>query len=322
MKAFLTGGTGFVGGRLARLLLERGDEVVALVRSPAKADGLRRLGCALAEGDLGAVTGSMLDGCDAVFHCAAVYEIGIRSSETASMWRINVEGTARVLDAAVEASVPSIVYVSTANVFGDTKGAVVDETFVRDVSRGFLSAYDETKYRAHELVLARVADGAPARIAIPGAVYGPGDTSQLGELIRRAMAGRLPYVSFPTAGVMACYVDDVAAGIAAVHDRGGVGEEYVLGGERVRMRELIDAAARAGGRKPPRFAMPTWVIRAMAPVASLAGPALGLPPNLHETISATDGVTYWADFGKAQRGLGYAPRSLEAGMADLARAAA
>jgi uncharacterized protein YbjT (DUF2867 family) len=82
MRASVTGATGFVGGRLARHLRERGDSVAALVRSPAKAASLRELGCELVEGDLEAISPRMLDGSDAVFHCAAVYEIGARPSET------------------------------------------------------------------------------------------------------------------------------------------------------------------------------------------------------------------------------------------------
>lgn len=301
MKAFVTGGTGFVGGRL--------------VRSRDKAGDLLASGCTLADGDLDAVSARLLEGCDAVFHCAAVYRIGVRSSEAAALWNVNVDGTGRVLAAAQDAGVGRVVYVSTANVLGNTRGEVADETSVRDLAQGFLSVYDETKYRAHELARERMAAGAPVLVALPGTVYGPGDTSQLGEQVRRAMAGRLPYVSFPTLGATACYVDDIAAGLLAVHDRGRPGEEYLLGGERTRMRDLIAAAARAAERRPPRFSMPTFVIRAVAPVAPVVGPLLGLPPNLRETIAASDGVTYWFDDAKARRELGYAPRDLETGLA-------
>jgi nucleoside-diphosphate-sugar epimerase len=84
------------------------------------------------------------------------------------------------------------------------------------------------------------------------------------------------------------------------------------------MRAIIDAAAAAAGRKPPRLTMPTAVVKAMAPLAPFVGPALGLPANLHETIRAADGVTYWATDAKARRELGYEARTLAQGMADLA----
>src|SRR5918999_6329141 len=120
MRAFLTGGTGFIGEHVARKLRERGDEVVALARSPEKASGLRELGCEIAEGDLSDVDAIArgLRGCDSAFHVAAVYKVGIPKSERRGMWEANVRGTERVLDAAIEAGVGRIVYVSTANVFG------------------------------------------------------------------------------------------------------------------------------------------------------------------------------------------------------------
>jgi nucleoside-diphosphate-sugar epimerase len=212
------------------------------------------------------------------------------------------------------------VYVSTINAFGDTRGQVVDETYERP-GADFVSAYDETKHLAHRAALDRIAAGAPILIAQPGAVYGPGDTSQLGGQIVDAQAGRLRYVSFPTLGVNAVHVDDVVTGLLLVHDRGRVGESYVLGGELTTMRELIARAAETAGRKPPRLTMPTALIKLSAPLAPLLGSSLGLPPNLRELVSASDGVTYWASDAKARRELGYAPRELETGLRETAAAA-
>ena len=318
MRVFVTGATGFLGGRLAGLLRRRDDQVVALVRSPARAGALAGLGCELVAGDLGGLPAGSLERCDLVVHAAAVYKVGVRPAEAAAMRGANVAGTERVIDAAVRAGVPRILYVSTVNVFGDTHGAIVDESHARDLSEGFLSAYDETKYRAHELARERAAGGAPVLIAMPGGIYGPGDTSQLGDQIRAAMAGRLRYVSFPTLGLNAGYVDDIAAGLLLIAERGALGESYVIGGEVTTMRALIDAAATAAGRRPPRLTMPGLAVKALAPLAPLVGPALGLPANLRETIRATDGVTYWATDAKARRELGYEARSLVQGMADLA----
>lgn len=318
MRSFVTGGTGFVGGRLARALRERGEDVVALVRSRARAETLAALGCELVEGDLDdtAAIAAALEGCDAAFHAAAVYRVGIARAEAAAMRATNVQGTEGVLDAAIAARVARIVYVSTANVFGDTRRAVVDETYVRPPGE-FVSAYDETKYLAHRAATERAAGGAPILIAAPGVVYGPGDTSQIGEQVRRAQAGTLRYVSFPTLGFNAVHVDDVVAGLFLVRERGRVGHTYVLGGELTTMRELVERAARAAGRKPPRLTMPTALVRAAAPLGPLVGPLLGQPPNLRELVSASHGVTYWASDAKARSELGYAPRELEAGLRDL-----
>jgi dihydroflavonol-4-reductase len=312
VRAFVTGGTGFVGSRLVRRLSERGDDVVALVRSPERAD---LSGAKLVAGDLsdrGLLAGAM-NACDAVFHLAADYRIGIPPSERAAMRATNVDGTENVLDAAIEAGVARILYVSTVNAFGNTRGRVVDERYQR-APNDYVSTYDETKYLAHRAAAERIAAGAPILIVQPGVVYGPGDHSVVGGQIERAAAGKLAYVSFPDLGVNAVFVDDVVDGILLVHDRGRVGEAYVLGGEVTTMRTLVETAAALAGRRAPRLTMPTWLIRPLVPVGSLVGRLTGTPPNLRELISASDGVTYWATDEKARRELGYAPRRLDEGL--------
>jgi dihydroflavonol-4-reductase len=318
VRAFVTGATGFVGGRLAHALRARGDDVVALVRSPDRSAGLAALGCELVHGDLddGDAIARGLDGCDAAFHAAAVYRIGITAREAAAMRETNVGGTERVLDAATRAGVARVVHVSTVNAFGDTHGEVVDEAYRRP-DDGLVSAYDETKLLAHRAAEERMRDGAPILIAQPGVVYGPGDPSQIGGQVRQAQTGKLRYVSFPDLGFNAVHVDDVAAGLLLVHDRGRVGESYVLGGELVRMRELIETAARVAGRRAPRLTMPTALVRAMAPAGRVVGPLFGQPPNLAELVRASAGVTYWASDAKARAELGYAPRDLETGLRDM-----
>lgn len=315
MRVFLTGGTGFLGGRLAAALRERGDEVVALVRSVARAQDLEGLGCELVEGDLGAddALRRAVEGCDAAVHAAAFYRIGVSGPDLERMEEVNVRGTERVLDAATAAGVSRIVYVSTVNVFGNTRGRIVDETYERPPGE-FVSAYDETKYGAHLAAEERIRRGAPVLIAQPGAVYGPGDESQIGEPLRLAQRGKLHFVTFPGLGFTAVYVDDVIQGIQLVLDRGRIGESYVLGGQPTTMLEAVRIAARAGGHSPPRLVMPTVLLRMLAPFGRFVGPLLGQPPNLRELITASDGVTYWATHEKAHRELGYTPRDLEAGL--------
>src|SRR5947208_8149707 len=225
MRAFVTGGTGFVGGHVVRKLRERGDDVVALVRSPQKAGQVRDLGCEIGRGDLGdeEVIRKAVVGCDAVFHVAAMYEVGIPESKKAAMYDANVKGTERVIDAAVEAGVGKIVYVSTVGVFGDTKGRVVDETYDREPT-GFMSYYEETKFFAHELAKDRISKGAPIVIVQPGGIYGPGDPSVVGTLIGIIRRFGLPLLVFPDAGFNLVYVEDVAEGILLAHDRGEIGE--------------------------------------------------------------------------------------------------
>ena len=311
----MTGATGFIGGRLAAKLRERGDEVVALVRNPDKAGDLERAGVELIEGDLANFDairrGS--EGADAVFHAAAIYKVGIPKSQHDEMYETNVRGTERVLDAAAQAGVPKIVYVSTINVFGNTKGEVVDESYRRP-GDDFLSYYDRTKYESHQVALDRIAKGAPVVIVQPGGVYGPNDHSEVGNLIDQFRAGKLPLIPFPETGLNMVHVDDVADGCILAHDQGQIGESYVLGGEITTMRGLLEKVAQIDGKKPPKRAMPTGLMKAMAPAGPVVGKIMGMAPNMRELISASDGVTYWGKDDKARSQLGYAPRDLETGL--------
>src|SRR5439155_24417179 len=184
-----------VGGRLVARLRERGDDVVALVRSRERARGLD---AELVEGDLSSRERLVdaMRGADAVFHLAAVYKIGIQPSERAEMEEINVRGTENVLDAARDAGAGRTVYVSTVNAFGDTGRQVVDETSER-VSEHFVSEYDRTKWLAHVAARERIARGDPLVIVQPGVIYGPGDHSEIGGQLARAARGRLVVVPFP-----------------------------------------------------------------------------------------------------------------------------
>jgi dihydroflavonol-4-reductase len=315
MKAFVTGGTGFIGGRLIRKLRQRGDEVIALVRSPEKAGTLRELGCELVEGDLssGEAIRQGVRGCDAAFHVAAVYKVGVPKSERPAMHDSNVHGTERVLDAAIEAGVKRIVYVSTVGVFGNTKGNVVDETYARP-NEDFLSCYEETKYLSHRVALDRFAKGAPIVIVQPGGVYGPGDHSEIGNFIDQTRTGKLRLMMFPELGFNLVHVDDVADGILLAHDKGRVGESYVLGGEISTMRKLIEKVAELSGQKAPRRELPAGAMKLAIPIGPLVGKLMGFPPNLAELIKSADGVTFWASDEKARRELGYTPRDLDTGL--------
>lgn len=315
MKVFVTGGTGFIGGQVAQQLRERGDEVVCLVRNPAKAMRLRELGCELVDGDLGdeRAIRSGMEGCDAVIHAAAVYEVGIPASQRPAMREANVGGTERVLGAALEARIPKVVYVSTVGVFGNTHGRIVDESYEHPAQE-FTSAYEETKWEAHQVAKRMIGEGLPCVIVQPGGVYGPGDTSSVGQLLDQFLSGKMPLMPFPELGICLTHVEDIAGGIVLALDKGKDGETYVISGPATTMREAIGVVAEATGRKPPRGAIPTPLMKAMIPIGPLVGKLMGQPPNLRELISSADGVTFWAGYEKAQRELGYQPRGLEEGI--------
>jgi nucleoside-diphosphate-sugar epimerase len=303
VRVFATGTTGFLGSIVADLLRARGDTVVALVRDPAKAALLTRAGRDVVIGDLADPDALQrgCDGCDAVVHAGAIYEVGIGAPRRAEMFDANVRGTERVLSAALAARVPRVVYVSSIVVFGDTKGAVVDETYQR--TGGYTSYYDETKTLAHRMAEGFGERGLPIAIAQPGQIYGPGDHSGIGSLLRRAAAGTLPVLTFGDLGLNLAHVSDVADGIVRLLDTGRAGQAYVLGGEVVRLRDAVRIAAALAGKPAPRFELSPRFLRLAA----------RLRPDVAEVVRSADGVTYWATDAKARAELGYTPRSLREG---------
>ena len=306
MKVFVTGATGFVTGNVTLQLLARGDEVRALVRDASRGRTLARAGVTAIAGDLsdaGALRRGM-EGVDAVVHGAAMYEVGIAPSQRPAMFAANVTGTERVLEAALAAGVRRVAYVSTCAIFGNTRGAIVDETYTR--TGPYTSYYEETKVRAHEIALGFAERGLGVSIAQPGGVYGQGDTSGLGGLLRDFVRGRLPLVPFADTGLNFVHVDDVARGIVLVLDRGEAGRSYVLGGEIARVADAFAALARISGRAMPRLRLPYALLQLGALVR----------PGLREVVTSSKGVTFWATDARAKTELGYTSRLLEAGLRD------
>ena len=318
MKVAITGGAGFIGRAVVERLAKRRDDVVALVRDPARSRYLKQDNVQLVASDLSDKDDltRLFKGMGAVIHSAGQYRIGIKPAERAAMRDANVGATERVLDAAVAAGVKRIVYVSTANAFGDTRGQIVDETFRRDEKRGFVSWYDETKYRAHQAAETRIAQKAPIVIVMPTQVYGPNDHSEASAQVEMAYKGTLRFVAFPSTGLSWVHVDDLAEGVVAALDKGRIGESYALAGDPHRMGASVQIAARLAGRRAPRLNVPTTLLRLLAPLNDRFGGLPGLPGNLHETISAAQNVTYWAKHDKAAAELGFRPRSLEQGIVD------
>lgn len=323
MKVFVTGGTGFIGGHVVRMLRARGDEVRALVRDPERGRELADGGCELIAGSLTDAPSIRdgMEGCDAAIHGAAVYEVGIPASAHRAMYEANVLGTENVLRAALDARLGKVVYISTVAAFGNTRGQVVDEAYEHPGS-GFTSYYEQTKYQAHRVARRLIAEEAlPCVIVQPGGVYGPKDHSALGKQMSDFLAGRMPAVAFPDLGMNMVHVEDVAGGVLLALDAGKPGQSYVLGGQITTMREMIETLARVSDRKAPKRNVPTGLLKAMTPVGGLIGKLMGQPPNLRELISSADGVTFWAKHDKAMSELDYSPRNLEQGLRDTLAAA-
>jgi dihydroflavonol-4-reductase len=136
------------------------------------------------------------------------------------------------------------------------------------------------------------------------------------NMTKMVLAGKMPMIPFPDFGMVIVHVDDVAAGVILALDEGEAGESYVIGADCATNRQLVETVADLAGKKAPKRAMPTAMIKAVAPFGRIAGPIMGYPPNMRELVSSADGVTFWASSDKAKAKLGYDPRPLRTTVAD------
>ena len=314
-KAFVTGGTGFIGRAVVRKLIARGYQVVALARSERGVAMLREMGATAAIGDV-TDRESMREamrGSDIVFHIAGVYDYspeGLRRCDS-----VNVGGTRNVLELAHELNISRIIHTSTLAVFGDTRGALPDETYF--AGGPFLSEYDRTKWLAHYNVAeGLIAQGAPIIIVMPGAVYGPGDSSWLAGVMRLFHRGLLPVLPGPETTLCYTYVDDVAEGHLLAAEKGRLGESYILAGPAVPLGEMVEFWAHLTGKRPPTTTIPARFARNLSPALGRAGSVVALPEAFSEEMVRLLGVSYVGRSDKARAELGWRPRPLQAGMLE------
>ncbi|MCO5183512.1 MAG: NAD-dependent epimerase/dehydratase family protein [Anaerolineae bacterium] len=317
MKAFVTGGSGFIGRSLISQLINRGYDVVALARSAASSSMIQSLGATAVPGDITdkeSMRAAMVDS-DVVFHTAVWYEIGSRDRTSAEA--INVDGTRNVLTLAVELGIPKIIYTSTMAIFGDTHGKIVDETYI--AAGPFDTEYERTKWLAHyKVAVPLIRNGAPITIVMPGMVYGPGDTSFLSYLMRLFYRG-LPALLGPDTVFCYVHVDDAACGLILAAERGRAGETYILSGPAVPLDEMMDFWANLTARPAPKTALANPRIRALAPIVGVVGNHVALPPIVTDEALRMMGRTTIATSVKAERELGWRTRPLQSGMLETLR---
>ncbi|MCU0279991.1 MAG: NAD-dependent epimerase/dehydratase family protein [Candidatus Nanopelagicales bacterium] len=318
MRYALTGGTGFIGQHLAQQLREAGHEVVAIVRDPGKAGGLSALGVDLVPGDVTSRS-SMVEaftGVDGVFHVAGWYKLGTADPEQG--WAVNVQGTRNALDAARDARVPRVVYTSTIAVNSDTGGNVYDETYT--FTGKHLSVYDHTKAQAHAIAQDFAASGLDVVTVMPSAVYGPGDTSQLGGLIRQA--SKRHRVLAP-AGLRICmtHVDDIARGHILAMELGRSGQSYMLAGECTSAAEVLRMVAEMAGGPAP-IVLPDVMVGATSVSAGVLERFLPLPSTYRAETLRASRACYWGSPAKAQAELGWHARDLRVGLGETIQAEA
>ena len=318
MKALVTGTSGFVGSAVARRLAADGHELRVLLRPTSDRRNLDGFDAEIAMGDLSdaASLKSAVSGCDAVFHVAADYRIWVPDGG-ASMYRANVDGTRDLVRAAAEAGVDRFVYTSSVAVLGAGKdGAVSDETTL-STETDMISHYKKSKFLAEKEVDRLVREeGAPVVIVNPSAPFGPRDIkpTPTGRIVLDAAKGRMP--AYLDTGLNAVHVDDVAEGHLLAFEKGEIGERYILGGENLSLREIIEIVTAYVGRPGPKQKLPRAPLFPVAWVAEQLGRLTGREPavTLDALRMAAKFMYYSSE--KAGRQLGYAPRPAREALTD------
>jgi dihydroflavonol-4-reductase len=302
VRALVTGAAGFIGGHVAQTLRDAGWDVRAYDRVRLVGQSPESHGDVL---DAGAVERAA-EGCDAVFHLAAVYSYARRDAE--AMLRVNVEGTRTVLAAAARAGVPRVVMTSSCATCGPVPGRpATEEDHPPEWELGI--AYKRSKIDSEELALQAARDGQDVVVVNPTTPVGPGDArpTPTGAMVAGVASGRIR--AFTSTAINVVDVRDVAAGHLLAFERGRSGERYLLGGEDVTLREAFAMIARHAGRTPPRLSVPWPVALGAAWTADRALRIAGREPkllNLDETRLARVPMRFSS--AKAQRELGYAYR--------------
>ena len=316
MRALVTGATGFVGAAVARALCRAGWQVRALSRPGSDRRNLRQLPIELATGDLHdpASLEKALVGCDALFHVAADYRLGVADPQ--QLYRTNIEGTRNLLEAARRARLARVIYTSSVAAVGlpadgspgteDTPVALTD----------MVGHYKRSKFLAEELVRELVRAGLPAIIVNPSTPIGPGDLkpTPTGQMVLDAAAGRTP--AYVDTGLNVVHVDDVAAGHLLAFERGRVGERYVLGGENMSLHEILVQICRLADRHPPRIRLPHAALLPVAYASEALARITGRGTRVTvEAVRMSRKRMYFSS-AKAARELGYRWRPPAAAFED------
>jgi len=316
VKYFVTGATGFLGGRVVGLLRVAGHQVHALVRDPDKAAGLRKLGVTLFTGDVTDKESmrAAMQATDGIYHIAGWYKVDTRDKRDGE--RVNVGGTHNVLGLMKELGIRKGVYTSSLAVYSDTHGQLMDETY--HFAGKHLSEYDRSKAAAHDLVVQMISKGLPLVIAMPGVIYGPGDTSSLRTNFVDYLTRRLPRIPGGTAFCLT-HVDDVARGHVLAMEKAPPGETYHICGDPATLVETFQHAREITGIPVPRVVSPR-VLKVMAVLMGIVEKVIPLPESLTaEGLRVVAGVTYLGSNGKARRDLGFVPRPLTQGLEETLR---
>jgi len=317
--AFVTGGSGFIGGRLVERLVSEGRAVRALARSEEAARRVAELGAEPVRGEIGdrESLAAAARGADVAFHLAA--QLG-EWGPWEDFERHNVEGTRNVLAACADAGVGRFVHCGTeAALMAGEPLVDVDET--APLRPDSPAPYPATKARAEQAVRDAGREGFETVVVRPRFVWGRGDTTLLPEMIATVEAGKWAWVGGGRNLTETTHVDNVVEGLLLADEKGRSGEAYfVTDGEPVVFREFVTALLRTQEVEPPDRSIPAWAAAPLARIAETAWkllPLRGAPPmTAFRAWLLTQECTI--DISKARAELGYAPVvSRQQGLAEL-----
>src|SRR5258707_7954503 len=270
-RVLITGASGFIGSAVARAVQARGAEVVALVAPDADDRNLEDIGTERVVADIRDVDAvrAACQGAGFVLHLAAIYRFWARDPRI--FYDVNVGGTLSVLDAAAAAGCERLVFTSTVGVLGlgQTKhGKLADETSCADLSHLF-GHYKRSKFIAEHEVLRAAAQGLDVCIVLPTFPLGPRDLgpTPTGKVVLDFLNGRMP--AYVDTAMNVTHVDDLALGHLAALERGARGRSYLVGGENMSMRAILQAAAHCTGLPMPRLQIPRGLALAAGAASEL-----------------------------------------------------
>ncbi len=259
MQAFVTGGTGFVGGNLIRQLLNSGIKVRALVRSDSDQRNLKDLAIDQVSGDLDnqELLEKAMQGCEWLFHVAAHYSLCLKDSQ--AIYKANVEGTKKTFAAAHTAKVKRIVHTSSVAAIGlAPEGKIADESTTTTVDQ-LISDYKKSKFLAEQLAFAAAKDGLPVIIVNPSTPIGPYDVkpTPTGDIVLKFLRRQMPV--YVHTGLNLVDVRDVAQGHILAAEKGRIGERYILGNKNVTLKEILDILEKITGLPAPKHSIPHFI---------------------------------------------------------------
>jgi dihydroflavonol-4-reductase len=300
--AFVTGGTGFIGANLVRLLLQSGYQVKALVRPNSKLDNLQNLDIKIVKGDLNDPDlADKMVGCEVLFHVAALYSLW--QSDKEALYQQNVLGTKNILAAARKAKIDRTVYTSSVAAIGVKLNGIADETYQSPLDQ-LIGEYKKSKFLAEQETKAAVKLGQDVVIVNPSSPIGPWDIkpTPTGDIILKFLRRQMPF--YLDTGLNFIDVRDVAQGHLLALEKGKTGDRYILGNQNLSLKEILDQLEKITGLPAPKTTVPPWLPLSVAWIDECVLAPLGKPPFVPlDGVRMSEQKMYY-DASKAVRELG------------------